>query len=118
KLDSALKMPFVDRSRTNVEADQTFANVFGILLPDNRSSSSKWEYNEWCKVGLLLDKALLTSEVEYVHLSRQVALERAYIVRMVDEVRWCVAAKMLLENSMDPMSESFGGKHEKARIAA
>lgn len=79
---------------------------------------NQWEYNEWCKAGLLLDKALLSRQVEYVQLARQVALERAYMVRVADEDGWGVAAKMALDDSTDPMLELFSGKRERARMAA
>ncbi|CAG8618282.1 42584_t:CDS:2 [Gigaspora margarita] len=79
---------------------------------------NQWEYNEWCKAGLLLDKALFTGEVEYVQLARQVALERAYVVRVADEDGWNVVAKMASGDLLDPMSELFGGEREWARMAA
>ncbi|CAG8740425.1 41168_t:CDS:2 [Gigaspora margarita] len=67
--------------------------------------------------GLLLDKALLSGEVEYMHLAKQIALERAYMVRVADKNGWGVAAKMAASNIMNPISEFFGTKQEQAKIA-
>ncbi|CAG8497903.1 10751_t:CDS:2 [Racocetra persica] len=63
---------------------------------------NQWEYNEWCKVGSFLDKALVSGDIGYVRLARQVAIEKAYVVRVADEDSW-----ELLEN-----------KRERARLAA
>ncbi|CAG8813001.1 45462_t:CDS:2, partial [Gigaspora margarita] len=79
---------------------------------------NQWEYNEWCRTGLLLDKALLTGDIEYVQLARQVALERAYVVMVADEDGWNVAVKMASGDWLDPMSQLFSGKRERARVAA
>ncbi|CAG8827275.1 1748_t:CDS:10, partial [Gigaspora margarita] len=85
---------------------------------DLSKARNQWEYNEWCRIGLLLDKALLSGEVEYVHLAKQLVLERAYVVRVADEDGWGVAVKMAASDIMDPMSELFGAKRERARTAA
>lgn len=85
---------------------------------DLSKARNQWEYNEWCKIGLLLDKALFSGEVEYVHLAKQVALERAYVVRVADEDGWGMAAKMAASDIMDPMSELFGAKPGKDCSAA
>ncbi|CAG8612330.1 9838_t:CDS:1, partial [Racocetra fulgida] len=76
-----------------------------------------WEYNEWCKAGLLLDKALFTGDANYVQLARQVALERAYVVRVADEDGWSVAVKMTSGDMSNPILELFSGKRERARMA-
>ncbi|RIB22037.1 hypothetical protein C2G38_2174937 [Gigaspora rosea] len=120
--DSDLKLAFDNQFKANVDAGQAFANIFGSLPSDNGNPYAKMGDNfpPWTSsvAGLLLDKALLTGQVEYVHLARQVALERAYVVRVADEDGWGVAAKMALEDSIDPMSELFSGKRERARMAA
>ncbi|CAG8732988.1 3177_t:CDS:2, partial [Gigaspora rosea] len=132
--DSDPKRSFDNRCKANIDVSQAFANVFGTPSSDNGSSFSKmgsdfsprmpftgeapiywnfqenvwkkrdltkarnqWEYNEWCKAGLLLDKALFTGETK---------------------IGWEVAEKLALEDSMDPMSELFDGKSERARMAA
>ena len=53
---------------------------------------NQWEYNEWCKAGALMDKALASGDLSYLRLARQVALERAYVVRVADEDGWEVAS--------------------------
>ncbi|CAG8787218.1 18227_t:CDS:2, partial [Racocetra persica] len=78
---------------------------------------NQWKYNEWCKAGSLLDKALLTGDIAYVHLARQVVMERAYMVRVADEDGWEVASKMATTDLSDPMSEILGSKRERARLA-
>ncbi|CAG8851689.1 12006_t:CDS:2, partial [Gigaspora margarita] len=112
--------------KANMDADQAFANVFGTPLSDNGNPFAKigddfppqmFSSGESPFTGLLLDKALLFKQVEYVQLARQVALERADIVRVADEDGWGVAAKMALEDSIDPMSELFSRKCERARMA-
>ncbi|CAG8750207.1 17173_t:CDS:10, partial [Gigaspora rosea] len=72
---------------------------------DVKKQGIKREYNEWCKTGLLLDKALFTGDIEYVQLARQVALEKAYVVRVTNEDGWNVAAKMTSGDWLDPMSQ-------------
>ncbi|CAG8477793.1 9147_t:CDS:2, partial [Cetraspora pellucida] len=90
----------------------------GLWRKQNLSKAgNQWEFNEWCKVGLLMDKALNTGDVDYLLLTRQVALERAYIVRVADEDGWGVAVKMASNDTVDPMSQMFGGKRERARLA-
>ncbi|CAG8669958.1 hypothetical protein C2G38_2167912 [Gigaspora rosea] len=107
QMSSVGKVPFSWKFQENVWNKRELAKA-----------RNQWEYNKWCKAGLLLDKVLLTGQVEYVHLARQVALERAYVVRVADEDIWSVAAKMALEDSMDPMSELFSRKRKRARMAA
>lgn len=46
------------------------------------------EYKEWNKTVLLLDKALFSSDIEYVQMARQLALVRAYVIRVDDEGGW------------------------------
>ncbi|CAG8780048.1 6175_t:CDS:2 [Gigaspora margarita] len=58
---------------------ETFLDRFGNIPSDDTVDTS-------------LDKAILSGEVEYVYMARQVALERAYIVRVADEDGWSVAA--------------------------
>ncbi|CAG8806242.1 357_t:CDS:2, partial [Gigaspora rosea] len=133
ELDDDPKPSFADGSRVNFKTGQAFADIFGNPSPHSGSSSSKmgyiekqelskarnqWEYNEWCKADPLLDKALITGEVEFVHLARQVALERPYVVQVADEDGWSVAAKIAMEESMNPMSKLFSGKRERAKMAA
>lgn len=65
-----------------------------------------------------MDKALLSDEVGYVYLARQMALEGAYMVRMVDGDGWSVTAKMMASESVDLMSELFCAKREIAEMAA
>ncbi|CAG8582930.1 24607_t:CDS:2 [Gigaspora margarita] len=57
-----------------------------------------------------LQEALLSGDVKYVYLARQVALERAYVVRVTDEDGWSVAAKMVASETIGPMSELFGSQ--------
>ncbi|CAG8838148.1 33889_t:CDS:1 [Racocetra persica] len=46
---------------------------------------NQWEYNEWYKAGALLDKALVTCDIAYIHLARQVITKRAYMMKVVDK---------------------------------
>ncbi|CAG8653209.1 10955_t:CDS:2, partial [Gigaspora rosea] len=114
-------------SKSEFEFGKAFPNAFNNTPADSGNLGKKHEltkarnqreYNEWCKAGLLLDKALSTGDVKYVHLARQVALKRAYIVRVADKDGWNVAAKIASGDLFDPMSELFGGKREWARMAA
>ncbi|CAG8848232.1 9085_t:CDS:1, partial [Gigaspora margarita] len=61
---------------------------------------------------------LFASDIEYVQMARQLALERAYVVRVDDEDEWNVAAKMALGNWFDPMSQMFSGKRARAMVVA
>ncbi|CAG8538765.1 43172_t:CDS:2 [Gigaspora margarita] len=116
ELDSDPKLPFVDRSRTNIEAGQAFAKVFGIPSSDNRSLSSKMGNGlpPWMSSQM---KCHLIRIFKKMH-GRSRSSQKAYVVRVADEDEWGVAAKMDLEKSMNPMSELFGEKHERARMAA
>ncbi|CAG8477217.1 14378_t:CDS:2 [Cetraspora pellucida] len=90
----------------------------GLWRKRNLSKArNQWEFNEWCKAGLLMDKALNTGDVDYLLMARQVALERAYVVRVADEDGWGVAVKMASNNTVDSISQMFGGKRERARLA-
>ncbi|CAG8646482.1 9380_t:CDS:2, partial [Racocetra fulgida] len=78
---------------------------------------NQWEYNELCRVGAFLDKALISGDWEYICLARQAVMERAYVVRVADEDGWQVASKMESTDSSDPITEIFGIKRERARAA-
>ncbi|CAG8819294.1 1029_t:CDS:2, partial [Racocetra persica] len=39
------------------------------------------EYNEWCRAGVLMDKALALGDINYIRMARQVAMEKAYVIR-------------------------------------
>ncbi|CAG8527147.1 18248_t:CDS:2, partial [Racocetra fulgida] len=62
----------------------------------------------------LMDKALASSDVNYIRIARQVAMERAYVVRVADENGWEVAVKMANVDGLDPIMELFGSKRESA----
>ncbi|CAG8621552.1 14565_t:CDS:2 [Cetraspora pellucida] len=124
--DVGLKQDLVSRLVKEYKRREELSN--GGHLAGGGSSNDKleeesWEakgseFNEWCKAGLLMDKALNTGDVDYLFLARQVALERAYVIRVADEDSWSMAAKMVANNTIDPMSQLFGGNRERARLAA
>ncbi|CAG8768907.1 4944_t:CDS:2, partial [Racocetra fulgida] len=116
--DKCLKPSLDDCNKSNVEAfSDGFGNVPSVDVGSRSKSSSDFvpprlpsAANEMSSAGALLDKALFSGEVEYVYLASQVALERAYVVRVADEDGWSVAAKMAASEILDPMSELFGEK--------
>ncbi|CAG8828440.1 18201_t:CDS:1, partial [Gigaspora margarita] len=74
---------------------------------DLSKARNQWEFNEWCRAEMLIDRALKTEDVEYLLLARQVALERVYVVRVADEDGWNVVTKMASNDLIDPMSQLF-----------
>ncbi|CAG8806214.1 25959_t:CDS:2, partial [Gigaspora rosea] len=123
-VDSDVKKVPREGIKFGPEAGKAFADLFGNVPVDSNNFGNKGihvikrEYNEWCKTGLLLDKALFTGDIEYVQLARQVAFEKAYVVRVADEDAWNVAAKMTSDDWLDPMSQLLSGKCERTRVAA
>ncbi|CAG8708066.1 3645_t:CDS:2, partial [Racocetra fulgida] len=95
----------------------SYGTELGPLLVDDIERRSVWtkreltkqrnqcEYNEWCRAVVLMDKALASGDVNYIRMARQVAMERAYVVRVADEDGWKVAAKMANVDGLDPMTE-------------
>ncbi|CAG8817820.1 25244_t:CDS:2, partial [Gigaspora rosea] len=107
------------------EFGKAFPNIFNNTPANSGNSKAKGSYNRamprtlfLVPAGLLLNKAFSKGNIEYVYLARQVALERAYVVRVANEVGWNVIAKMASGNLLDPISELFGGKREWARMSA
>ncbi|CAG8820770.1 43949_t:CDS:2, partial [Gigaspora margarita] len=61
--------------------------LMGLMKKNDLSKArNQCKCNEWCMDKLLLDKALLYNEIEYMYLARQMALEGAYMVRVVDRM--------------------------------
>ncbi|CAG8463428.1 15545_t:CDS:2 [Cetraspora pellucida] len=54
--------------------------------------------------GMLIDKVLSMSKLNYLLLAKQVALKKVYIVKVVDKDGWKVVTKMALNNLVDPIS--------------
>ncbi|CAG8479065.1 30112_t:CDS:2 [Racocetra persica] len=63
------------------------------------------------------NKALASGDMSYIRIARQIAMERAYIVRVTDENSWELAAKMVNVDRLDLMTELFKSKHESVRSA-
>ncbi|CAG8629063.1 10448_t:CDS:2, partial [Scutellospora calospora] len=56
-------------------------------------------------------------DLSFVHLARQVALERAYVIRVANENSWDVALKIAIDDTLDPISELLRSKRESTRLA-
>ncbi|CAG8463756.1 6458_t:CDS:2 [Racocetra persica] len=111
--DQAVQAPWsTNKATTFCDLDKSIWKKYDILKARNQ-----WEYSEWCKARLLLDKALLSGDIEYVYLARQVVLERVYVVRVANKDGWSVVFKIASSDN-DPMSDLFGERQEKARLAA
>ncbi|CAG8579607.1 25693_t:CDS:10, partial [Racocetra persica] len=59
---------------------------------------------------ILLDKVLVSGNIAFVRLARQVILERAYIVGVANEDSWAIVFKIVLADISDPMLELLGEK--------
>ncbi|CAG8742605.1 30622_t:CDS:2, partial [Racocetra persica] len=100
-----------------VDSENLVTNRCNILSsPQLAKARNQWEYNEWCKASLLLDKALYTDDINYVQLARQVVLERVYVVKVADKDGWNVVVRMVSGDMLDLISELFSRKYERARM--
>ncbi|RIB12450.1 hypothetical protein C2G38_24343 [Gigaspora rosea] len=78
----------------------------------------QFEYDEWCKVGRILDNALVNRDWEMRGKVRNVAATRAFTLRVAKREGWNVAARIrdLLDD--DPMEVFFQEKLASARQSA
>ncbi|CAG8778089.1 19934_t:CDS:2, partial [Racocetra fulgida] len=96
----------LDVAQTSLEAES------GLLFLEDVEQRNVWvkQYNEWCKVMSLMNKALAFCDINYVYLAKQVILKRAYVIRVADEDSWEVVSKIAIMDGSDLMTkllESF-----------
>ncbi|CAG8498484.1 3505_t:CDS:10, partial [Scutellospora calospora] len=90
--------PIIDGNSSDIYAELGLLNLSDI------------EY----RAEVLLDKVLVSGDLNYVRLARQVALKRAYVVRVADEDSWDIASKMAIGDILNPISELLGSKQKTA----